>query len=680
MAGAADGDVVDPIEAALERMAAAVRKGEFDEARAIGSHPSLPVPLVVASTCLEVGEQVSEGSEGTVHRGQLSGTPVAVKRPRISRTADLERFRNELRALSKLNHPGVVKLLTAHVVPPSYCMVLPWYRTSLERELHVSGWRPGWRQVALLGAQLASAVAHVHAHGFIHRDIKPGNVLLDEGRANAVLTDFGLALPTVHECLQLGAHEQATAVVRRRPTGGFHKAQVVGTLEYMAPELLKKAPAGTTSDVWALGVCLNELATGVMPYSDCTRDNPRAHTILEMGYGRQELTSAICAEGLRPLMRDDTPPRFQKLLEACWQLEPSDRPSAAVVESELLSLLQEIGDEDVDMVVDEGADRAASGAVDKVPGATEGPREVKGEEAVGRDGVAASAGGARNMAGPLDTAPAAPEGMLGAANVNAADDTGTSGQRENSGLANGKQRQGEEQQQAANTGASAPDEDQAGQSKSSWAAEEAVTSADTWCAPQWATEAAALDGYQPTVSAAAFATPGRRGPDKMEDFYVIRSPVFTPPGASASSPPPGESFGAVPGNHGMKDDSPLPLLPQAHLVGVFDGHRGAAMARFAAEHLAAALAAVWGQAAGPGEALAAAFVALDRDFSRYQEAAWAERQQRMGAASGRRGYPGATAIAALVWGGNLYVANAGDCRAVLCRGGQAQLEPGTPLR
>ena len=61
---------------------------------------------------------------------------------------------------------------------------------------------------------------------------------------------------------------------------------MVGTLEYMAPECLLKEPGSPASDVYAWAVTVNELATGTFPFSDCTRDNPKAHTVLEMGYGR----------------------------------------------------------------------------------------------------------------------------------------------------------------------------------------------------------------------------------------------------------------------------------------------------------------------------------------------------------------------------------------------------------
>ena len=74
--------------------------------------------------------------------------------------------------------------------------------------------------------------------------------------------------------------------VQGKPSGGFHKRNMIGTLEYMAPETLQKWPPSDKSDVWALAVTLNEVATGVFPYSDCTHENPAAHTVLEMGYGR----------------------------------------------------------------------------------------------------------------------------------------------------------------------------------------------------------------------------------------------------------------------------------------------------------------------------------------------------------------------------------------------------------
>ena len=63
--------------------------------------------------------------------------------------------------------------------------------------------------------------------------------------------------------------------------------QQVGTLEYMAPEVLFKRPTTRASDVYAWAVAVNEMATGVFPFADCTKDNPQCQTILNFGYGRR---------------------------------------------------------------------------------------------------------------------------------------------------------------------------------------------------------------------------------------------------------------------------------------------------------------------------------------------------------------------------------------------------------
>ena len=60
----------------------------------------------------------------------------------------------------------------------------------------------------------------------------------------------------------------------------------VGTLEYMAPEVLQKQPTTAASDVYAWAVTVNEIATGVFPFADCTKDNPQCQTVLNFGYGR----------------------------------------------------------------------------------------------------------------------------------------------------------------------------------------------------------------------------------------------------------------------------------------------------------------------------------------------------------------------------------------------------------
>lgn len=98
-----------------------------------------------------------------------------------------------------------------------------------------------------------------------------------------------------------------------------------------APEVLQRQPHSRASDAYAWAVTVNELASGVVPFSDCTKDNPACHTVLEMGYGVQELTAAVAAEGLRPIVPAEVPAMLTRLLGECWNANPAHRPSMAEV-------------------------------------------------------------------------------------------------------------------------------------------------------------------------------------------------------------------------------------------------------------------------------------------------------------------------------------------------------------
>jgi len=144
---------------------------------------------------LEIGREIASGATSTVFEATLrppapagGGAPappaperVAVKRVRIGTDADLERFRREVAVLGLLGagdgHPGVVRLRGARALPPEYLLALEWHAGTLGDALHRRGWRPGPAEVVRVARQLADALAHCHAHGVVHRDLKPDNVL-----------------------------------------------------------------------------------------------------------------------------------------------------------------------------------------------------------------------------------------------------------------------------------------------------------------------------------------------------------------------------------------------------------------------------------------------------------------------------------------------------------------------
>ncbi len=199
--------------------------------------------------------ELGAGAWGVVYAGRdtRSGKAVAIKLMRSGSNAgerERKRFAREAAAMKELDVPGVVRLLDAGETPQG----MPWYAMErvygddLGTVLAQGGpLEPG--QVLAIAGRLARSLSAVHAAGIVHRDIKPGNVLMD-GSGLPLLTDFGVARDVSRQSL--------TAVTIA--------GQQLGTPAYMAPEVL----AGVHDDVdwkladqWSLGAVLYEAATGV---------------------------------------------------------------------------------------------------------------------------------------------------------------------------------------------------------------------------------------------------------------------------------------------------------------------------------------------------------------------------------------------------------------------------------
>jgi hypothetical protein len=159
------------------------------------------------------------------------------------------RFEREARAAARLAHPGIVTLYEAAVDDDGAYLVSELVLgTTLDRLL--ADGRLSDRDVVQIGIALCGALDHAHAHGVIHRDVKPSNVLIPERPTSpaglARLTDFGVARVLGGDSLTL--------------TG-----DVIGTAAYMAPEQAQGLPAGASADLFSLALVLYEALTGVNP-------------------------------------------------------------------------------------------------------------------------------------------------------------------------------------------------------------------------------------------------------------------------------------------------------------------------------------------------------------------------------------------------------------------------------
>ena len=149
----------------------------------------------------------------------------------------LRRFRREARAAASLQHANIVKVFDFGFEDGRPYLIMAYIAGGSLKEQLAAGTAP---DANALATELLDALAHVHAAGILHRDVKPGNILLDDAGASH-LTDFGIARPS-----------DSTEMTQ---TG-----MVLGTMRYLAPEVAAGEPASERSDLYSAGCVLNEVA------------------------------------------------------------------------------------------------------------------------------------------------------------------------------------------------------------------------------------------------------------------------------------------------------------------------------------------------------------------------------------------------------------------------------------
>jgi serine/threonine-protein kinase len=247
--------------------------------------------------------RLGEGGMGVVYRARdltlhrdvaLKFLSIDILDDRLAR----EKILQEARAISALNHPNICTIYEVGEADNRPYLAMEYLEGHpLSQEITSGGLSV--EVLVRYGIQLADALGHAHERGIVHRDFKPGNVIVtSSGRLK--VHDFGLSLR-----IETKVSEDTTQY--EGPRGPQHP--VTGTLPYTAPELLRGQDADVRSDIWALGVVLYELAAGRRPF--------RGGTLYELSW-------AILREAPGPIS-PPLPPLLQSVIDKCLDKDPSQR-------------------------------------------------------------------------------------------------------------------------------------------------------------------------------------------------------------------------------------------------------------------------------------------------------------------------------------------------------------------
>ncbi|WP_310570025.1 protein kinase [Gemmatimonas sp.] len=252
----------------------------------------------------EIVAELGRGGSAVVYRARdrALGRDVAIKvvrgRPGGLDDELIARLGREARMVAQLQHPQIVSVHAVKRLPDGLALIMQWVpgRTLKQTILEEGPLAPG-RADALL-RDIAAALAYAHAHGVIHRDVKPENIFLDAVSGRALLSDFGIASSREFDS-------------RLTMTG-----TAIGTPTYMAPEQIDGAPADARSDVYSLGLVAWEMLTGHRPWE--------GDSLYNVIYRQKH-------ETLRPIddVRTDVPERLQYLIERALQKRPGARWAGA---------------------------------------------------------------------------------------------------------------------------------------------------------------------------------------------------------------------------------------------------------------------------------------------------------------------------------------------------------------
>ncbi|KAL0433922.1 UNVERIFIED_CONTAM: putative serine/threonine-protein kinase SIS8 [Sesamum latifolium] len=276
---------------------------------------------------LTIGEQIGQGSCGTVYHALWYGSDVAVKVFSKQEYSDdlIFAFRQEVSLMKRLRHPNILLFMGAVTSPQRLCIVTEFLpRGSLFRLLQRNTTKLERRRRIHMALDIARGMNYLHHLNppIIHRDLKSSNLLVDKNWTVKV-GDFGLS--------------------RLKNETYLTTKSGKGTPQWMAPEVLRNEPADEKADVYSFGVILWELVTHKIPW-----DNLNSMQVIgAVGFMNQRLE-----------IPKDVEPEWASIIESCWHSEPQSRPS-------FQELMEKLKDMQRQYVIQSQAGRAVAGDASK---------------------------------------------------------------------------------------------------------------------------------------------------------------------------------------------------------------------------------------------------------------------------------------------------------------------------
>jgi len=286
----------------------------------------MPITAGIKLGPYEILGPIGAGGMGEVYRAKDTRLDriVAIKvlPSHLSENPQLkQRLEREARAISSLSHPHICALYDIGSQNGIDYLVMEFLEgETLARRLD-KGAFPA-EHVLRYGVQIAEALDKAHRQGVIHRDLKPGNIMITKGGAK--LLDFGLAK------YQIKKEEPTSSVLETRDGQLTEEGTMLGTVQYMAPEQLEGREADARTDIFALGEILYEMATGQPAFK---------------GNSKAQLIASILSTEPRPIstVQPMLPPSLDHVVKKCLSKDAEDRwQNAQDVASELKWVSEQI--------------------------------------------------------------------------------------------------------------------------------------------------------------------------------------------------------------------------------------------------------------------------------------------------------------------------------------------------